>query len=377
MDLAARWLAQSDPKSPYTLWVRARLLKREGKLEESTEALKKLVEAIPLDRSWQVHDFSVDDTWATRPALYEAYDELIPLILKDGDYTGALAAAIKVENHDYAVNIAEHVLTTDELRKFVDARPNDPTMKNVRWILARRYAREGHWDLALPYYPPDEQTFDGLDLGKTAAQTKAHLEAARDPRQPPRSRAKHYIQLGRLIREYGFYLLFPETSGGGYATDTPNPSRVEADLAARDLQSQQAYPESHYWVKLPANYMWQAAQLLPDNDPLCAQALFLGGSYLKYHNPNEADRFYKAFIRRNPNLEIARQANQMRWFPIHFTDAVAYHPRKPDPWYGRKLYVALALMALAVPATLAIYLWTLRKASQAPTAAAPTDNEHQ
>ena len=85
------------------------------------------------------------------------------------------------------------------------------------------------------------------------------------------------------------------------------------------------YKRFHYRYKA-SDLMWEAASLLPDNDPLTAEALFLGGTYLKNRDGDAANRFYLALVRRNPNLEIARKADTLRWFPSEFTDKAAYVP---------------------------------------------------
>jgi hypothetical protein len=54
---------------------------------------------------------------------------------------------------------------------------------------------------------------------------------------------------------------------------------------------------------------------LPANDAMTAQARYLGGTYLKKRAPKAANYFYKALVRRNPNLLIAQQANELHWFP--------------------------------------------------------------
>ena len=61
--------------------------------------------------------------------------------------------------------------------------------------------------------------------------------------------------------------------------------------------------------------MWRSAALLPDNSPLGAQALYLGGSYIKDRDPQFADKFYKALVWRNWELPYAQKANELRWFP--------------------------------------------------------------
>ena len=110
---------------------------------------------------------------------------------------------------------------------------------------------------------------------------------------------------------------------------------------------------------MASDYMWRAAELLPDNDPLTAEALYLGGTYIMKKDPQAADRFYKALVRRNPNLLIAQQANQRRWFPKNFTDVVVYQPRPEQHWYDRKRNIAL--VALPVAAVVMFTVWLVAR----------------
>ena len=85
-----------------------------------------------------------------------------------------------------------------------------------------------------------------------------------------------------------------------------------------------------------ADLMWEAAALLPNNDVLTARALYKGGMWLRYRDPPAADRFYKALVRRNPNLAVAREADRLRWFPKEFDERVLYTPRPPSWLRGRR-----------------------------------------
>ena len=70
----------------------------------------------------------------------------------------------------------------------------------------------------------------------------------------------------------------------------------------------------HYRYKA-SDLMWQAAQLLPNNDELKAKALCLGGTYLKNSEPKEADKFYKALVRTCSKTKLGQEADKVRWFP--------------------------------------------------------------
>ena len=53
----------------------------------------------------------------------------------------------------------------------------------------------------------------------------------------------------------------------------------------------------------------------PDDDEQTAVVLATAGSWLKNRDPDSADRFYKALVRRNPSVPLAHEADLRRWFP--------------------------------------------------------------
>ena len=75
-------------------------------------------------------------------------------------------------------------------------------------------------------------------------------------------------------------------------------------------------PDKRFHYRYTASdLMWECAQLLPDNDPLLASALYLGGDWHRNRDSEYADKFYQALVRRCAKLPIGQQADQKRWFP--------------------------------------------------------------
>jgi hypothetical protein len=60
---------------------------------------------------------------------------------------------------------------------------------------------------------------------------------------------------------------------------------------------------------------WQAANLLADDQPETAEALFWGGTWLKTRDVKTADLFYKTLVRRCRHTDLGREADRIRWFP--------------------------------------------------------------
>jgi hypothetical protein len=64
-----------------------------------------------------------------------------------------------------------------------------------------------------------------------------------------------------------------------------------------------------------ADLAWEAAQLMPNNSDETARALCTAGTWLKNRDPEGADQFYKALVRRCRKTELGQQADKLRWFP--------------------------------------------------------------
>jgi len=76
-------------------------------------------------------------------------------------------------------------------------------------------------------------------------------------------------------------------------------------------------PEERFHYRyLAASLAWEAAKLLPDNSDETARVLCIAGSWLKRRDPETAELFYKALVRRCRKTAIGRQADRMRWFPV-------------------------------------------------------------
>jgi hypothetical protein len=74
--------------------------------------------------------------------------------------------------------------------------------------------------------------------------------------------------------------------------------------------------ERFHYRFLAAAMAWQAALLMPDNSDATARVLCEAGNWIKYRDPQRADVFYKALVRRCRKTAIGDQADKMRWFPV-------------------------------------------------------------
>ena len=95
----------------------------------------------------------------------------------------------------------------------------------------------------------------------------------------------------------------------------------------------QADPEERFHYRYQAAFLaWEAAKLMPDNADETARVLCTAGTWLKDRDPETADMFYKALVRRCRQTAIGAQADRMRWFPV--LDAAGnpkpYQPRRKE-----------------------------------------------
>ncbi len=329
MERAGRWLKRADPNDQTARRVRAKLLLREGKIDEAIELLRKLAPEIE------------------RPN--EPYSELGVLYLGKGKFVKALDAFLQGRNPGReSYYIAVCILTVDELELFIKEHEGDPFFYSLdsdygrdpidmlKDVLACRLAEEGRWIDAAPLY-----TRTRSYCGSSASEIAKEIEYGHDMQLAAEERAKHFFTAAKLVRDCGAGLVAPEISyyqrtgivaGPGEYDNHREPFvPPKGILAATDEEIErvkrhlpQPNKHLHYRYKA-AELMWECAQLLPDNDPLEAEALYLGGSYIAAKDPEAANRFYTALARRNPGLEIGREAEALRWFPKRFTDEPASH----------------------------------------------------
>jgi hypothetical protein len=99
-----------------------------------------------------------------------------------------------------------------------------------------------------------------------------------------------------------------------------------ADEGRRIAEHQPKPNERFHYRYYAAELAWEATQLLPNNDENTAYILWTAGSWLKARNPQFADRFYKALVRRCRRTSLGAEADRIRWFPKEIPGAVEAAP---------------------------------------------------
>jgi LysM repeat protein len=68
---------------------------------------------------------------------------------------------------------------------------------------------------------------------------------------------------------------------------------------------------------------------MPNNSDETARVLWTAGGWLKNRDPQAADIFYKALVRRNRKTALGMEADRIRWFP-ELDEQGKVIPRKPS-----------------------------------------------
>lgn len=347
---AGRWVELSGD-SPVASWIDAKLLLRQGKIQEAAQRLATVVDQLPLDPPAPVRGqppefvdslYAPDSDFDNIPGRRQALGELGVLRLTRGEFVQSLDALLRAGFWQDAAYVAERVLRIDELKPYVDTQwppltgkaaaeealqtPSDNAPRTqrerIRHLLARRLTRVHRGQEAVSYLPepwrPRQLRFLAL------------LRGGEDTSRPPRERAHSWMAAAWIARTNGLELLATELAPDAAIWDGqfeagPDPEERRkskarlvrpsaAELARADAHRPEPDERFHYRYQAAA-LAWEAARLLPNNDPETALALYHGGSWLKVRDPKTADVFYKTLVRRCRQTPLGEAANRLRWFP--------------------------------------------------------------
>ena len=318
-DAAQRWLKRA-PTTAVTLWLQAKLQLRAGKVNQALSLLGKAHGMLPdrPENEESPHDTLADNVFISDRNIdprQHILGEMGVLRMARRDYTEALDCFLRGGFWADAAYVAERVLTTEELKAYVDREwgdsAGDGTSEDksksmrpyIRHLLARRLVRG--FLPARGYFPDDLQPkYDEL---------MANLKRGENESLPPADRASGWFEGAKLLRKHGLELIGTELEPDWHLTDgsfersltvasrtneCPKvlaPSEDELSRARRH----HADPEERFHYRYQAAFIaLQAASLLPDNSDQKAQILHTAGTWLKDYDPQTADIFYKHLVRR-------------------------------------------------------------------------------
>ncbi|MDH4317989.1 MAG: hypothetical protein OEV64_06335 [Desulfobulbaceae bacterium] len=325
-ELATHWIGFAEETLPIQR-VKIKLLLHNGKIDEAIEQLARLVQNLPDDVKYGIIPTHMDDLehFNSFTAEEVLLGDLGTLYLSRGLFVQAFDALYKGNHIEDAAFMAERILTVEELKNYVD-KINSPA-EDIRYLLARRLAREGNLEASVKYFPAKLQN----DI------TSYHnaLLTGRDTFNQPTARFQALASCARLIHRKGYDLLATEVEpdwriyDGNYELIPTATERLqkEGDVLTGITEEEkkrttdlkiQHFKRFHYRY-VASDLAWEAAQIKGvtyDNYPEDL-ALFLceAGSWLKYKDPQAALPFYKALVTRCPDTTLGQQARELHWFP--------------------------------------------------------------
>lgn len=352
---AANWLGLAKPDSTAGLWLKAKLLRRDGKLLEAAKAMEEVVTATHAQTSPERSDsFFVNYGEGGYQPYQSAAADLASIHLSLGHFSEAFRSFLKADLWQDAGFIGDRVMTVDELKRYVDAHllsppPNEKPKEiseqdianGIRWMLGRRLVRESRYDEARPYLPSEYQQV--LDRYTSS------LRDGNDTTAPKFQRARALFTAAWIARRDGMEIMGTEMepdgfeSSGNFAPNRVDLERAEgvrvsmeydeakkSEVEARKpikifipatadekqrIANSQPHPATRFHYRWVASAIaWKAAALLPDGSEELADVLNTAGSWIKNRDEKAANQFIQSIEKRCPNTKIGRTARRKHWF---------------------------------------------------------------
>ncbi|MGL4317382.1 MAG: hypothetical protein ACRCTL_12315 [Pseudomonas sp.] len=369
----ARRLLEQAGDSGLAWWLRAKLALQAGDKAAAGKAYAQAARAFPADEDWGWRRSENWDYETLKPRC-RVEGEMAILALERGDYLEAfdqLYRSGEIYWQD-AAEVAERVLSSDELKGYVDAKIaaapppkageepyywQRPLATSARELLGRRLLREGRYAEAVPY-------FASAELQEAARQYGAARKQATDA-WTAIGRAEGYYRAARLAREQGMELLGYELgpdqawNGGSFGEELGKPVQPAGLLTAAEAQRQNATaaePNRRFHYRfVAADLANQAADLLPARSQAFAAVLCKASGWLQYRDLTAARGYYRRYVQEGPyvdwaaNFGLACQepdfaaARQRLWFEREQAARQTLRPYK----YGLPLGL-LAVVASAI-----------------------------
>jgi hypothetical protein len=354
---AAHWLELAKNDTAALHWLRAKLLRRAGKLEGAAKSMAQAwrsITPITAYTGWTwvsdradvelVSSISRGEGWSFAQS---ASGDLGALYLERADFIPALDVLRKGNLWNDMAFVAERVLTTKELMTYVDQLPaesgkdsvasaEDDTVK-LRYLLGRRLVREGRYEEAARYL---QAPYD-----KVLEHYVKALKDGADIKLSKLQRARAWFTAAWLARYDGLELMGTEGSPDGFSLGGdfafPNlaqqrqsgvyqitryqnekektitipialkPTRSELQRLAKNKVSPDV--RFHYRVTAGALAM-RAAGFLEDNSAELADVVNMAGLWVKDRDEQIGDRYYQVLEKRCAKTDIGRAAIAKHWF---------------------------------------------------------------
>ncbi len=347
-DEAAHWLKLNKSETGISLWLDAKLKRRNGHI---AEAIPLMVKAVSLIRAEAEERKTVDkDGYPIFEHYYQpdqsAAADLAALYLTSGEFMKSLTSFLDGGLWEDAAFVGDRVLTVDELKTFVDenykATPEKPKKEHdytpldvntkIRWMLARRLVREDRYDDARSYFP--SKMLPILDAYVSA------LKNAADEKQPKAKQARAWFTAAYLARYDGMELMGTEVepdgfvSGGGFEPGSLDTERTEAtrfrfwyneanqeervkepvkiyiastaEEKKRIAKSKPEHNQRFHYRYIAGVLAGKAAAMMADGTEELADVLQAASGWIRKGDEKGADKFIDLLSRRCGNTKIAK-----------------------------------------------------------------------
>jgi len=350
---AAHWLDLAKSDTPAACWLRAKLQRRAGKLEDAAHSMAKAWQSMqPIETytgwagvSGQGED-EVHREGGSWSFVESASGDLGALDLERATFTPAMDVLRKGGLWDDMAFVAERVLTVDELKAYVDQLPvqsgtPDSTEKDgtgkLRYLLGRRLVREDRYAEAAHYLAaPYDRVLDEY--------VKALKDGA-DEKVPRLERARAWFTAAWLARYDGMEIMgtegFPDGFSFGGDFELPDLAKqrqsgvyqitqykdgkektttapIVVKTTKPELQrliKNKISPDVRFHYRVIAGALaMRAAGFLEDNSAELADVVNTAGLWVKERDEKIADRYYQVLEKRCAQTEIGRAAIAKHWF---------------------------------------------------------------
>ncbi|HEX7966095.1 MAG TPA: hypothetical protein VF651_10290 [Gammaproteobacteria bacterium] len=322
-DLAAKLVA--DSSTPMAAWLKAKLAIQKGDLAKAAEFYSQAVESFKSTKAG-ISDYNavlLQGEQATLALARGEYLDALDKLYAQGDkYWGDIAY------------VAERILTTDELKQFVDTRgatvQSDHVVSDedyygitagsrteLRDLLARRLVRDGRYNESLVYFHGSKESGFADPQVRDHVTAYAKALAIAEGKEDSLARAHAWYDAGVLAREWGMEMMGYESAPDyfsvqgyyayGYGQEKTGGSFVTDDEKRR-FSASTAKPDSRFHYRfLAVDDLRKAAALVPPRGQAYAAILCTAAGWM-YHTQDQAplgDELYKQYVAHGAIVDFA------------------------------------------------------------------------